>query len=351
MIINTFSKTLLKWNKSQNSRSMPWKGEKDPYRIWLSEIILQQTRVEQGWEYYTRFITTFPSVKELALASDKEVFKLWEGLGYYSRCRNLIATARHIYQERNSVFPQTYEEILKLKGVGPYTAAAIASFSYNLPYAVVDGNVQRVLARIFGIEDPIDSTSGKKRFHALAQELLDKKNPAIYNQAIMDFGATVCKPLQPLCSQCPFASDCVAFKENKIAQFPVKSKKLIIKNRYFYFFFIRCRNKIAIRERLTKDIWQHLHEFPLMELEKEGSLNTALDAARQAGWFHAKDFISSISNTYKQKLTHQHIHAVFITVQVGRMPSTLKNYDWVEADKLAQYSFPKVINDFLKTAL
>ena len=192
-----FSKRLLHWNKIQNKRAMPWKGEKDPYKIWLSEIILQQTRVEQGWNYYNRFVSTFPNIKKLAAAPEEKVFKLWEGLGYYTRCKNLIATAKFIAKEKQGEFPNAYNEILDLKGVGPYTAAAIASFAFNLPHAVVDGNVFRVLARFFGIETATDSTTGKKLFSGLAEELLDKKLPGIYNQAIMDFGAMICKPKNP----------------------------------------------------------------------------------------------------------------------------------------------------------
>ena len=197
-----FSRILQKWNREKNTRQMPWKGEKDPYKIWLSEIILQQTRVEQGLNYYNNFIKTFPDVHKLAKAPEEKIFKLWEGLGYYTRCRNLIASARYISKELKGKFPDTYEEIKALKGVGPYTAAAISSFAFNLPHAVVDGNVFRVLARIFGISTPIDSTEGKKKFTELANKLLDKKQPGFYNQAIMDFGAVICKPapcLQSLC--------------------------------------------------------------------------------------------------------------------------------------------------------
>jgi A/G-specific adenine glycosylase len=198
-----FTKQLLHWNSTQNNRQMPWKGEKDPFKIWLSEIILQQTRVDQGRAYYDRFVSTFPNIKKLASASEKKVFKLWEGLGYYSRCKNLIATARFITKEKQGKFPETYEEILSLKGIGPYTAAAIASFAFNLPHAVVDGNVFRVLSRFFGIDIPVDNSNGKKIFSKLAESLLNSRQPGIYNQAIMDFGAVICKPQNPLCLSCP----------------------------------------------------------------------------------------------------------------------------------------------------
>ena len=225
-----FTKKLLRWNKKYNRREMPWKGEKDPYKIWLSEIILQQTRVEQGWNYYLKFINTFPSVQQLAHASDTKIFKLWEGLGYYSRCKNLIATAKIIDKEYNGEFPDSYEKILSLPGIGPYTAAAIASFAFNLPYAVVDGNVLRVLTRIGGIKTPADSTKGKTLLNKLALELLDKKQPGLYNQAIMDFGAVVCKPKIPACHDCIMQKNCNAYQLELVAELPVKEKKIVTQN-------------------------------------------------------------------------------------------------------------------------
>ncbi|MGL6267505.1 MAG: A/G-specific adenine glycosylase, partial [Chitinophagaceae bacterium] len=215
------------WHKVKNTRQMPWKGEKDPYKIWLSEIILQQTRVEQGWDYYNRFIDAFPSVNDLANAPDQVVFKLWEGLGYYARCRNLLHTARTISTEYKGSFPETYDEIITLKGIGPYTAAAISSFAFGLPYAVVDGNVLRVLSRVFGIQDPIDGKKGKDALTDMAEKLLDKKSPGLYNQAIMDFGAVICKPALPLCDTCPVQRVCVAHKKRLVDKLPVKSQKIV----------------------------------------------------------------------------------------------------------------------------
>ena len=220
-----FPAILLRWNNKKNTRQMPWKGEKDPYKIWLSEIILQQTRVEQGLGYYHKFVQEFSTIKKLAAAPENKVYKLWEGLGYYSRCKNLIESARFISKELNGVFPDAYDKILNLKGVGTYTASAIASFAYNLNYAVVDGNVYRVLARIFGIKKAIDTTEGKIFFTKLADELLDKKQPGIYNQAIMDFGAIVCKPVNPQCKDCAFKKYCYAFQKDEISVLPVKEKK------------------------------------------------------------------------------------------------------------------------------
>ena len=233
-----FTKKLLSWNKHQNRRSMPWKNEKDPYRIWLSEIILQQTRVEQGWAYYEKFVKTFPTVKDLARAPEKKVFKLWEGLGYYTRCRNLIAYRKKNQQRliTENFLPPTHQ-ISALKGVGPYTAAAIASFAFNLPHPVVDGNVHRVIARYFGINYPSRTRARKKNSTMTWRlALMDKRSPAIYNQAIMDFGAMICKPQSPLCNQCPQSGDCLAYKKNGWTNsLPVKKKKLQKKTRWFYY--------------------------------------------------------------------------------------------------------------------
>ena len=267
-IISSFRTGLLLWNRKENKRHMPWKGEKDPYKIWLSEIILQQTRVEQGLGYYHRFVQTFSTIHALAQAPEQQVFKLWEGLGYYSRCKNLITTARYISEELGGVFPDTYEGILALKGVGPYTAAAIASFAYNLPYAVLDGNVFRVLARIFASNTPIDTTAGKHEFSSLAQEALDKEAPGIYNQAIMDFGATICKPV-PECAQCFFNTQCRAFIQNRQASLPVKSKTPALKERWFHYIILQYNGEIAIRQRTAKDIWQNLYEVVLIEAFKK----------------------------------------------------------------------------------
>ena len=285
---------------------MPWKGEKDPYKIWLSEIILQQTRVEQGLDYYHRFIEKFPDVHKLAKAKDQVIFKLWEGLGYYTRCRNLIAAARYISKELKGKFPSTYEEINALKGVGPYTASAISSFAFNLPHAVVDGNVFRVLSRVFGIAKPIDSTEGKKYFTQLANDLLDKKQPGIYNQAIMDFGAVVCKPAAPLCSGCVFNKTCFAFLNKKVNELPVKEKKISIKKRWFYYLVIEQENEIAIRQRTGKDIWNQLYEFPMMEKERETSIEAILQEAEKLGWLSKKKYeMVAISPLFKQQLSHQ----------------------------------------------
>jgi len=345
-----FASLLLKWNKEKNDRQMPWKGEKDPYKIWLSEIILQQTRVEQGLSYYNAFIKTFPDVHKLAKAPDAKVFKLWEGLGYYTRCRNLLITARFISKEKKGVFPDSYETIKELKGIGPYTAAAISSFAFNLPHAVVDGNVFRVLARVFGIATPTDTTEGKKMFTALAEELLDRKQPGLYNQAIMDFGATVCKPAAPLCSDCIFKKHCVAFNNDLIATLPVKEKKITVKQRWFYYLMMEYKNEVAIVQRTGKDIWKDLFEFPLIEVTKEMNEKNIIKQLNMKEWFATADYtIENISPLFKQQLSHQSISGKFITIKLKR--KTKLNSDWrlVTKERLKNFAFPQFINQYLKT--
>lgn len=322
---------------------MPWKGETDPYKIWLSEIILQQTRVEQGLPYYLKFITLYPTIQDLADADDSSVFKVWEGLGYYSRCRNLLAGARQIMRDHNGIFPSDHPAILAIKGVGPYTAAAIASFAFSLPYAVVDGNVIRILARFFGIDTPFDTNEGKKKFSALAQQLLETASPADYNQAIMDFGATVCKPVDPQCKECPLATKCVAYNTQQTGELPVRSKKLVKKVRWFLYVLIRNQNKTLIRQRQTKDIWQHLHEFYLIEnkiaFENPGNFLIAEFATTQ-------DSIIKKSGTYTQQLTHQTIHARFIEITVAEIDPP-EGYKWAVPKEMQQLAFPKIINTYM----
>lgn len=341
-----FASLLLKWNKEKNRRKMPWKGEKDSYKIWLSEIILQQTRVEQGLSYYNNFIKTFPDIHKLANAPEAKVFKLWEGLGYYTRCRNLIATARIISKERKGVFPNTYDEILNLKGVGPYTAAAISSFAFNLPHAVVDGNVFRVLARVFGVETPTDSTIGKKYFTALAEELLDKKQPGLYNQAIMDFGATVCKPVTPLCEDCIFKKHCAAYINDMIAELPIKEKKIAVRKRWFYYIVMEYNNEVAIVQRKGKDIWQDLHEFPLIEASKEISKWNIVKQLALKEWLPEDAYeVEEFSSLFKQQLSHQLINGQFITIKLNQ--KIKGNWKWITNGKLKTLAFPQFINQFL----
>ncbi len=342
-----FAKKLLQWNSLNNKRQMPWKGENDPYKIWLSEIILQQTRVEQGLEYYNRFITKFSTIHDLAKASETSVYKLWEGLGYYSRCKNLITTAKYISKDLNGKFPDLYDDILKLKGVGPYTAAAIGSFAFNLPYAVVDGNVFRVLARFFGIKKAIDNNEGKLLFTQLANELLNKKQPGIYNQALMDFGATICKPQLPLCNICPLKSKCIACLNNIVADLPVKEKRIVKKTRLFYYLLIENGDLLYIKKRSGKDVWENLYEFVLIETDKNISVTTAAFKRQLKTIFDNTPFvISDISKPYKQLLSHQTIHGKFIRIKINQLLK-LGGYKSVPKKSILRLPFPQLINMFL----
>lgn len=351
-INTTFTRLLMEWQQ-HNSRQLPWKNEPDAYKIWLSEIILQQTRVEQGLPYYLRFVAAYPTVTDLANAPQEAVMRLWEGLGYYSRARNMHHTAQYIAHELNGVFPRTYQELSKLKGVGAYTAAAIASFAYGLPYAVVDGNVYRVLARFFGIHTPIDSVQGKKQFAALAQELLYAPNPAAFNQAIMDFGSVQCKPAKPLCHTCPMNHICAAALQNQITELPVKAKKLQRKTRYFNYLVLTANTgNLLLRKRTHKDIWQHLYEPYLIETPNQLLAIEQLQTLPTLGLMPPTLGVSIttphlISPVFKQQLTHQTIVARFVELQVTNLETWL-NHDFEQAlpTHLSHFAFPKIINSY-----
>ena len=341
-----FTEKLLRWHREENRRQMPWKGEKDPYRIWISEVILQQTRVEQGLAYYQRFVEAYPGILQLAKAPDAEVFKKWEGLGYYSRCRNMLATARLIAETYKGVFPKTYHEILALKGIGPYTAAAISSFAYNLPYAVTDGNVMRVLSRFFAIHADVSTGAGKKKLAGLAQSLLPPKKSALFNQAIMDFGATVCKPMAPACGICPLASDCLAFRRQEVSKLPVKTPKPPRKERFFYYLLIEHKGKIAVKQREGNDIWRHLHEFFLFETPKAQTAGSCLKSAPMSSVI-GKDFtVVFASKPYRQLLTHQEISGFFLHIRVKKSPE-LQGFEWLSPEQISKKAFPRFINFFL----
>jgi len=341
---------LLHWHQNVNKRQMPWKGEKDPYKIWLSEIILQQTRVEQGLPYYQRFVTTFPTIFDLANAPEQQVFKLWEGLGYYTRCRNLIATAQYIATELNGVFPTTYEAILQLKGIGPYTAAAIASFAYNLPYAVVDGNVFRVLSRIFNIDTPVDMPEGKKQFAALAQDILPVKHSAEYNQAIMDFGATVCKPV-PECAHCFFNTWCQAYLQGEQQSLPVKVKRTKVKGRWFNYIIFIYQNQYAVHQRTKKDIWQDLYEFLLLETDAEISQKVVLSLLKKQYGITKNDYASvQYQPAAAQRLSHQLIHFSFTTIAL-KTYMELPDFIWIEEGQLAAFPFPKTLQSYIQKGM
>ena len=346
-----FTMLLLEWNGNDNKRLMPWKGEKDPYKVWFSEVILQKTRVEQGWNYYEKFVKKFPRISLLAKAKDEVVFKMWEGLGYYSRCKNLLHSARFITKEYKGKFPSTYDEIEQLKGVGPYTAAAIASFCFKLPHAVIDGNVFRILSRVFGIETPIDSNAGKKQFKELADELLDKNDPGTYNQAIMDFGATVCKPALPLCATCKLNSICVAYKTGTVSNLPVKEKSLEKKLRWFSYFIFHYKNKTFVRKRTAKDIWQNLFEYFLVETEANPQWNEEAIKEVLTQQLSIKEFETiAVVLAEPQQLTHQTIKGYFVDIKLGSIPKQLntENDLWLAKDEIRNIPFPGFINQHLQ---
>ena len=270
-----FTQKIINWYLV-NKRDLPWRNTKDPYHIWISEIILQQTRVEQGRPYYEKYVTQYPNIVDLANAPEDAVMKLWQGLGYYSRARNMHATAKMVKELHKGIFPDTYQEILQLKGIGEYTAAAISSFSYNLPHAVVDGNVYRVLSRFFGIDTPIDSTIGKKKFQETATAILDTNNPGLHNQAMMEFGAMLCKPQNPLCAECPVNTACYALQHKCVDALPVKSKRVKPRDRHFNYLYITYQDGFFIRKRTGKDIWTDLYDFPLIESEQGINVDTLL---------------------------------------------------------------------------
>jgi len=345
-----FSSKIITWYH-QNRRDLPWRNTKDAYLIWLSEIILQQTRVDQGMAYYLKFAEHFPTVKQLAQADNDKVMKLWQGLGYYSRARNLHATAKTIHTLYKGTFPSAYEDILSLKGVGEYTAAAIASFAFDKPHAVVDGNVYRVLSRVFGIETPIDSSSGKKEFYKLANELIDKKNPGLHNQAIMEFGSLQCKPVNPDCSVCPLNIHCYAFAKKLVADLPVKEKKTKVRNRYFNYMVFRYKGTIAIHKRTEKDIWINLHDFPLIETDKEF---TEEQLIKSPAWKKmlgkTKYSIQSISTAYKHILSHQKIYARFIEINCKEPLKTFlpQNVLIIKEGDIHKYAVPRLVDLYVE---
>ena len=343
-----FSNLLIKWYL-QNKRDLPWRNTTNPYPIWLSEIMLQQTRVAQGTPYFLSFTTAFPTVFDLATANEEQVLKLWQGLGYYSRARNLHKTAQYIATELNGIFPDNYNDLLKLKGVGEYTAAAVASFAYNEVVPVVDGNVFRVLSRYFDIETDIAQASAKKEFTALAFELMPKDNPATFNQAIMEFGALQCVPKSPNCGICIFNESCAALQKKKVDQLPVKSKKLKVRNRYFNYIVASDENdNTIIQKRTSKGIWHNLYEFPLLETEKEENFDFVSEQIQNE--YFKENTISSILETNDKsiihKLSHQHLHIKFWKVTLD---GSIK--EGINQETLKTFPFPIVIHNFIEKDL
>lgn len=347
-----FSKVLSIWYLKMG-RDLPWRNTQNPYYIWLSEIILQQTRVEQGRPYYERFIENFPEIKDLAQASQDKVLLLWQGLGYYSRARNLHFAANQVVNDHGGIFPSTYDEIHSLKGIGDYTSAAIASFAFNLPHAVVDGNVYRFLARCFGIQTPIDSTIGKKEFADLAEKLLDKKNPGIHNQAMMEMGAVICKPANPNCLECPFAGICVAYNKGVIDQLPVKEKKLKVRSRFFNYLIIHDNVSVLIAARTEKDIWQGLFEFPLIESDSDIETIDLLQDSTLQELTKGHIQVEFTSELIKHQLSHQTLFARFRWLKVKNLPSTKKNTNLknVPFEDLKHFGMPQLIVKYLSTNL
>jgi A/G-specific DNA-adenine glycosylase (EC 3.2.2.-) len=346
--MNEFGDRIIDWYNF-NKRSLPWREITDPYLIWISEIILQQTRVAQGYDYFLRFIDRFPSVKLLAEADEDEVLKYWQGLGYYSRARNLHVAAKSIKGD----FPKTYNDVLSLKGVGVYTAAAICSFAYNLPYAVVDGNVYRVLSRYLGIQTPIDSSEGKKMFASLANELLDKSKPAIYNQAIMDFGALQCTPSSPDCSMCPLSDTCVALSKGLISSLPVKQHKTKTINRYFNYIYVRMGAYTFLNKRSGNDIWRNLFELPLIETDRP--LNDeelfALSEFQQLFAAGEEPDIRCLCRNVKHVLSHRVIYTNFYEIVLSENSASFSLFQKVEVADIDRYAVPRLIHSFFEKYL
>jgi len=335
------TKKLIDWYH-QNKRDLPWRNTKEPYIVWLSEIILQQTRVAQGLPYFQKFIAQYPTIHDLAQAGEQEVLKLWQGLGYYSRARNLHYTARDIVKNYNGKFPSTYKELLRLKGVGEYTAAAIASFCYNEPVPVIDGNVYRVLSRLKGIETPVNTSEGKKIFKETALKSIDKKHPADYNQAIMEFGALQCVPANPSCKSCPLQDECVAYQTGKVNELPVKLPRVKVKKREMHYFIVRYNDQIILQKRQGKDIWKNLYELPLIEIEEKRKLNDA-DFKKLYQQFDIEPakpprFLQKI----RHKLTHRDLEIHFWEVISQKPPNQS-----ISIHELKIYPMPVVIAKFL----
>ncbi len=344
-----FTSLLLHWFE-KNQRHLPWKETTDPYKIWLSEIILQQTRVDQGYNYYLRFVEQYPTVEDLAGAPLDEVLKLWQGLGYYSRARNLHHTAKMIIQDFSGKFPRKYEDILKLKGVGVYTAAAIASFAYNEPVVALDGNGYRIFARVFGVDVPIDTGEGKNTIQAIADGVLPKNKAAAFNQALMDFGSLVCTPKNAQCMFCPMNEGCVAYAQGKVYDLPVKSKKVNVRTRYFHFFIVSNGKSTYLHKRADNDIWKGLYEFPLIETKEP----VEADEITKHPTFKKilgknSSFITHHSSLIKHQLTHQTLWSRFYAVDMKALPHGLsEEYIKIPLKEFDCYSIPRLIDAFLE---
>lgn len=345
-----FSRKIVEWYQ-QNKRELPWRSTKDPYYIWLSEVILQQTRVIQGLPYYQRFIEKFPTVTALASASERQILRLWQGLGYYTRARNLHKCAKTISKLHGGKFPNSYSELRLLPGVGDYTAAAVASIAFNEPVAVVDGNVFRVLSRIFGISTPINSTQGKREFNTLANSLVPKQAPDVFNQGMMEFGATFCTPKNPSCPTCVFKRGCVAFQQSLQLSLPVKLKKKESKKRYFYYLVFKRGESLLMKQRTEKDIWFGLYDFPVIERNSPVNISEELNASSWSEMIGAKSSIS-FSQPYTHILTHQTIVSQFIFIEQPKKRTNLgKNERFYSLKQIIDLPKPVLVSRFLNDAI
>lgn len=344
-----FSNILIRWYED-NKRDLPWRKTTDPYLIWVSEIILQQTRVIQGLDYFNRFTKRFPNVKTLAEANEDEVLKYWQGLGYYSRARNLHTAARQIMESFNGVFPRTHEDVLSLKGIGEYTAAAICSFAYKQPYATVDGNVFRVLSRVFDIDLPIDGNEGKKYFTTLAQSLLDEYRPDLFNQSMMEFGALQCVPKSPNCESCPLNEKCLACATRHVEQLPVKAGKTLVKPRYFNYLHIHGQGKTLLSKRIGNDIWRNLYEFPLIETEHTVSWKELSEMPVFQELFNGIEKVEVIREYVAKKhvLSHRIIYPVFYEIRVDSFSEPMEKYLKVPNEQVSEYAVSRLIQFYFE---
>jgi A/G-specific adenine glycosylase len=345
--MNFFNSQIHIWY-SLFKRELPWRNTRNPYYIWLSEIILQQTRIDQGLAYYNRFIDEFPEISDLASASEDQVLKLWQGLGYYSRARNLHFTAKFIMKTYNGEFPEDYQSIRSLKGIGDYTAAAISSISYGLEFSAVDGNVFRVLSRYFGISEPIDTSAGKKIFNQLAKELIKGTDPGMHNQAIMEFGAIQCVPKNPKCTDCPVRERCYAYSSQKINELPAKKNKTKVRDRYFNYLVLLNKNHIWFRKRVANDIWKNLFEFPLIETAEKTEIESFIDRKEFQDIINTEQtIIESTSNWKIHILSHQRIHYRFIRIRLTGIIPESDEFVQVNKEDIFNFAVPKLLETYL----
>ncbi|MDR0419619.1 MAG: A/G-specific adenine glycosylase [Prevotellaceae bacterium] len=345
---NRFSDKLIAWYEL-NKRDLPWRKTRDPYAIWVSEVILQQTRVAQGLCYYLKFLEAFPTIEDLADAPVDDVMKVWQGLGYYTRARNMQVAARQVLNDFAGEIPHTYEGLRKLKGVGDYTASAIGAFAFDIPRPAVDGNVYRIISRLFGVSTPIDTLAGQKELYQLAFEVLDKDRPALFNQAIMDFGGTLCTPKNPRCGDCPANDMCYALRNNCVGNLPAKSKKVKVSKRYFSFLMIKYKDYTFIRQRTDKDIWHSLYEFPLIETPRKVGVKTLEKTPEWREWFgDIKPAIRHASEIIKYMLSHQYIFTRFYIIEADKLPYALaSNFIKVKISDVSDYSTPRLIDSYM----